>query len=65
MSTFFADYAAGDLTPKFGGGLVNHGATVANAPAADLAGSPRIAGSAIDIGAYECQFDPTTVLLLR
>ena len=62
--TFFTDYAAGDLTPKMGGALFGKGIAVAGQPAVDLAGLPRVSGSAIDIGCYECQLDPRTIILL-
>ena len=64
-ATLFNNYAAGDLVPKQGGALSNHGVAVADAPAVDLAGNPRISGSAIDIGCYENQIDPTTLIIFR
>ena len=64
-ATFFADYAAGDLTPKIGGPLFSKGIVVAGMPAVDLAGNPRVSGSAIDIGCYESQLDPRTIIFLQ
>lgn len=63
--TFFSDYEAGNLVPKLRGALYNKGIAVANAPAADLAGMPRLSGLSIDIGCYENQIDPRTILFLR
>ncbi len=63
--TFFTDYAAGDLTPKMGGALFGKGIAVAGQPAVDLAGQPRVSGSTIDIGCYENQLNPRTIILLR
>ena len=64
-ATFFTDYAAGDLTPKRGGDIINRGLPVGSAPAVDLAGLPRLAGSAIDIGCYESQGEPATLVVFR
>ena len=65
-ATFFADYAAGDLTPKMGGGIFNKGmALEVGIPSVDLAGQPRLSGSFVDIGCFECQLDPRTIILLR
>ena len=65
VATFFTDYAAGDLTPKRGGDIINRGLPVGSAPAVDLAGLPRLAGSAIDIGCYESQGEPATLVVFR
>ena len=55
--TLFAGYDAGNFEPAPGSVLIDHGKTVDNPPAKDLAGHDRVMGvtdpAIIDIGAYE------------
>ena len=62
----FADYANGDYRPVAGGALVDAGAAIADAPAGDLDGYPRVVGTAIDIGCFEWQApsQPKGVLII-
>ena len=66
-SAVFKDFANGDFTIKPGCTAYNKGTTsgLTLLPAIDLAGNARLYGSAIDIGCYECQVDPATVILFR
>ena len=62
----FVDYANGDYRPVAGGALVDAGAAIADAPAGDLDGYPRVVGTAIDIGCFEWQApsQPKGVLII-
>lgn len=51
--SLFVGAASGDYTPCFGSPLTDNGAEVTLASTTDLAGTPRVKGDAIDIGAYE------------
>jgi MYXO-CTERM domain-containing protein len=51
-ATVFADAAGADYHPTANGPAIDSGTTM-NAPAADLEGNARPAGTGIDIGAYE------------
>lgn len=61
----FVDAANGDFRPLKSSPLVEGGATTAEIPlgAVDLAGSPRISGGAVDIGAFEYQHHAPQVTL--
>jgi|GEM_PF-4163424 len=48
-----APTGAGDLRPALGSPVLHAGDDTANTEPADLGGSPRIAGPAIDLGAFE------------
>jgi hypothetical protein len=62
----FVNPAAGDFTLRGASPCVNTGSNVAwMAEAVDLAGSRRIIGSAVDMGAYECQRVAGTVIWVR
>ena len=62
----FVDSAHGDYRPVAGGALVDAGAAIADAPAGDLDGYPRVVGTAIDIGCFEWQApsQPKGVLII-
>jgi len=51
----FTDLAGGDYTLKSTSPCIDAGNTAANIIATDLAGNPRVAGTSVDIGAYELQ----------
>lgn len=62
-SAIFAGYADGNYAPASGSILRENGKDVANAPALDLAGNPRVVGEKIDIGAYEADLSKLEVKL--
>ena len=62
-NAIFVGYANGNYAPASGSILRENGKDVANAPALDLAGNPRIAGEKIDIGAYEADLSKLEVKL--
>ena len=62
-NAIFVGYANGNYAPASGSILRENGKDVANAPALDLAGNPRIAGEKIDIGAYEADLSRLEVKL--
>jgi len=47
------DAQAGDYYPAAGSPLIDGGVPLANPPALDLAGNPRVQGNGIDVGCYE------------
>lgn len=51
----FADYDAGDYSPKFGSVLIDGGDLSAVTEATDLVGEQRVKGWGVDIGAYEAE----------
>ena len=60
----FLGASTGDATPCFGSPLIDNGASVALSSETDLAGTARVKGSTIDIGAYEAETEiPITVTL--
>lgn len=62
----FADYESGDYRPVLRGALFDHGADIPGwSKITDLAGKPRIARKAIDIGCYELQPLPGFSVMLR
>ncbi|MGN0844032.1 MAG: choice-of-anchor Q domain-containing protein, partial [Kiritimatiellia bacterium] len=63
-ASFFEDWDARNLVPDIHGPLFNKGATV-DAPDTDIAGSPRVLHSCIDIGAYESTKTPGFYTILR
>ena len=62
-SAIFAGYADGNFVPASGSVLRENGKSVADAPALDLAGNPRVAGEKIDIGAFEADLSKLEVKL--
>ena len=63
----FKNFTAGDFSLNAAGAAVNRGTTsgLALLPSVDLAGNPREYGKAIDIGCYECQSQPRTMIIMR
>lgn len=51
----FMDLAGGNYRIRLTSAAHNGGLDQADAPAADLAGRPRVNGKSIDVGCYECQ----------
>ena len=65
LARIFNNFANGDYRPRVGGALYDKGREPFTAVTVDLAGNPRVFGKAIDIGCYECQSQPHTVILMR
>ncbi len=65
VSAMFRNFAAGDFRPLSGGILYNKGATPSVAASVDLAGADRVMFGRIDVGCYECPFEPATMLIIR
>ena len=63
----FKNFAAGDFRPNPAGKVYNAGTLsgLTLLPSVDLAGNPRLQFSKIDIGCYECQSKPCTIMILR
>ena len=65
-ATMFNDYAAGNFVPKLNGALFNRGMSLeVGVPSVDLSGNPRVSGSSMDIGCFESQIEPSTMIFLR
>ncbi len=63
----FRNFSGGDFRLKSGSAAYDKGASsgLTLQPSVDLAGKPRIYGKAIDIGCYECQSLPRTMIIMR
>ncbi len=61
----FKNYAKGDFTPTAGGLLYDRGTAPLIAASVDLAGRPRVQFLRIDVGCYECPFQPATIIVVR
>lgn len=63
----FKNFTAGDFSLNAAGAAVNKGTTsgLTLLPSVDLVGNPREFGKSIDIGCYECQSQPHTVIMMR
>ena len=66
-TTLFKNFAKGDFRPSPSGKAYNAGTTsgLTLLPSVDLAGKPRIFGKAIDVGCYECQTLPRTIMIVK
>lgn len=66
-TSLFKNFAGGDFTLNAASAAVNKGTTsgLTLLPSVDLAGNPRVFGKAIDIGCYECQSQPRTMIIMR
>lgn len=62
-SSPFKDFAGGDLRPAWNSPLVDSGSTTGDVGSGDvdIAGRPRLVGSAVDIGAFEYQHSAPVV----
>ena len=66
LAQMFADYSHGNYQPLPGGALFDKGIEPTHAGSAvDLAGKPRVSFSKIDIGCYETDIQPATVVIFR
>jgi len=65
--TVFKDYAGGDFSLAPDGGAFNAGTLTGLTlqPSVDLAGNPRVAFDKIDVGCYECQTEPSTLIIFH
>ena len=64
LARIFNNFTNGDYRPKSGGALYDKGREPYTAVSVDLAGKTRVFGKAIDIGCYECQSQPHTVIIM-
>ena len=66
-TSLFKNFANGDFRLSAAGKAYNGGATTGLTllPSIDLAGKPRIFGNLIDVGCYECQSLPRTIMIVR
>ena len=65
LARIFNNFANGDYRPRVGGALYDKGREPFTAVTVDLVGNPRVFGKAIDIGCYECQSQPRTMIIMR
>ncbi len=61
----FKGFSRGDYRPVNPGALIDSGTTPAVAAEVDLLGKPRVMFHGIDVGCYECQSLPRTIIILR
>ena len=63
----FRDFANGDFSLAPGGAAYNAGTLsgLTLLPSVDLAGNPRVAFDKIDVGCYECQTEPSTLIIFH
>jgi pectin methylesterase-like acyl-CoA thioesterase len=66
-TSLFRKFASGDFVISASSAAYDTGVTdgLTLLPSTDLAGKPRIYGKAIDVGCYECQALPRTMIILR
>ena len=65
-TSLFKNYAKGDFRPNSNGKAYDAGTSgLTLLPSIDLAGKPRIFGKAIDVGCYECQSLPRTMIIVH
>ncbi len=68
-ASLFRNLSRGDFRPSSSGAAYNTGLADATGlallPTVDLAGNPRVAFDRIDVGCYECDAEPCTLILFR
>ena len=65
LGSLFVNFARGNYRPANPGALIDAGTTPSVASHVDVLGNPRVAFRGIDIGCYECQNAPCTILIVR
>ena len=65
IDKMFVNFARGNYRPANPGALIDAGTTPSVASYVDVLGNPRVAFRGIDIGCYECQNAPCTILIVR
>ena len=65
LGSIFVNFARGNYRPANPGALIDAGTTPSVASYVDVLGNPRVAFRGIDIGCYECQNAPCTILIVR
>ena len=63
-TALFKDFSNGDFALKAGSSACDKGVDPSVIPSVDLAGKTRVFGKAIDIGCYECQSKPHTMIIM-
>lgn len=63
-TAIFKDFSNGDFALKAGSSACDKGVDPSVIPSVDIAGKPRVFGKAIDIGCYECQSKPHTMIIM-
>ena len=64
-ANMFKNFAAENFAPLPGGILYNKGTTPSEAVSVDIAGNQRVMFDKIDVGCYECQIEPSTLIIFR
>ena len=65
LDKIFVNFARGNYRPTNPGVLIDAGTTPSVASGVDVLGNPRVVFVGIDIGCYECQTRPATILVVR
>ncbi len=65
LGKIFVNFARGNYRPINPGALIDAGTTPSVASGVDVLGNPRVAFRGIDIGCYECQTRPATIIVVR
>ena len=65
IDKMFVNVARGNYRPANPGALIDAGTTPSVASYVDVLGNPRVMFRGIDIGCYECQTRPATILVVR
>ncbi len=65
LGSIFVNVARGNYRPANPGALIDSGTTPTVASDIDVLGNPRVTFNGIDIGCFECQDKPTTLVIFR